>query len=146
MSWGYRDILGPKNYTRKTSNICKDFELLYQVFMHNFSCQNVPIFPFYIFLTRRIDTFLSEGIDTFCSRVNETVWHRKSLKKSTIDNIHKYLLNYTNFQCMVFYAKLSWNLHFTNYLYYTQTTWLIQFCVITHPNSFTSDLAYNYLL
>ena len=84
MSWGYRDILGPKNYTRKTSNICKDFELLYQVFMHNFSCQNVPIFPFYIFLTRRIDTFLSEGIDTFCSRVNETVWHRKSLRK--IDN------------------------------------------------------------
>ena len=144
MSWGYRDILGPKNYTRKTSNICKDFELLYQVFMHNFSCQNVPIFPFYIFLTRRIDTFLSEGIDTFCSRVNETVWHRKSLRK--IDNRQYSQIFAELYQLSMHGFLLSWNLHFTNYLYYTQTTWLIQFCVITHPNSFTSDLAYNYLL
>ena len=32
--------------------------------MHNFLCQNV-IFPLYIFLTKRIDTFWPEGIDKF---------------------------------------------------------------------------------
>ena len=36
MIWGYRNILTPKNQTRKNDKIDKDFEL-YQVFMHNVS-------------------------------------------------------------------------------------------------------------
>ena len=35
MTWGYREVLGPKNYTRKIDKILKYFEL-YQVFMNNF--------------------------------------------------------------------------------------------------------------
>ena len=35
MIWGYQDILGPKNCTRKIDKIHKDFEL-YHVFMHKF--------------------------------------------------------------------------------------------------------------
>ena len=38
MSWGYQDILGPKNHTRKIDNFHKDFEL-YKVFMRNFLYQ-----------------------------------------------------------------------------------------------------------
>ena len=51
-----------RNHTRKFSNIYKDFELN-QVFMHNFPCQEVLIFPLYILLTIQIDTFLFLAID-----------------------------------------------------------------------------------
>ena len=36
----YRDILRPKDHTKKIDKIHKGFGL-YQVFMHNFMCQNV---------------------------------------------------------------------------------------------------------
>ena len=64
MSWGYQDILGQKNYTRQISNIHKDFEL-YQIFMHNFLCQNFLIFPLQILLKRTINIFWSEGVSTY---------------------------------------------------------------------------------
>ena len=35
----------------------------YQVFMQNFLCKNVPIFPLYIMLTRKTNTFGSNDID-----------------------------------------------------------------------------------
>ena len=50
--------------------------------MPNFLYQNVPIFPLYILLTRRIETFWSEGIDTFWSGGTGTAWHRKSQTKN----------------------------------------------------------------
>ena len=36
--------------------------------MRNFQCKNAPIFLLYILLTRRTDTFWSEGIDTYWYR------------------------------------------------------------------------------
>ena len=45
----YQNILDPKNHIRKINNILKRFEL-YQVFMYNFLCQNVSIFPLNILL------------------------------------------------------------------------------------------------
>ena len=41
----------------------KDFEL-YQLFMNNFLCQNVPILSLYILVTRKSDTFSSGTIST----------------------------------------------------------------------------------
>ena len=74
VNWGCYDILDPKNHTRKISNIQKKFEL-YQVFMRNFVCQNVPIFPLHILI------WLG-GI--------RTSWERKSQKKKKKNsNIHK---------------------------------------------------------
>ena len=49
MIWGFRDILGPKNDTRKVEKIHKGFKL-YQVFMHNFLCQNIWIFSLFIYI------------------------------------------------------------------------------------------------
>ena len=48
-----------KSHTRKNGTIHKNFEL-YQVFKHNFLCQNVRIFPYFL-LMRRISTFWSRG-------------------------------------------------------------------------------------
>ena len=45
--------------------------------MHNFVCQNVPIFSFYIFVTRQIETLWCKVIDTFWSGGKGTVWHKK---------------------------------------------------------------------
>ena len=59
----YWDSLGLKSHARKIRNNQKDFDL-YQVFMHNFLYQNVPMFLLYILLTVRIDTFCYEGIYT----------------------------------------------------------------------------------
>ena len=50
MIWGYRNILGPKSHTIEIDKIYEDFEL-YQVFMYNFLCQNIQIFPLYILYT-----------------------------------------------------------------------------------------------
>ena len=77
MCWGYQDILGPKDHTRKIDNIRNDFEV-YQLFMHNFLYQTIPIFPLYLLPTKTIETFWSEGIHTFWSRSIRTVWQRKS--------------------------------------------------------------------
>ena len=55
---------GSKNHTRKIDKIRQDFEL-YQVFMYNYLCEIVPIFPMYILITKRINTFWSGGIGTF---------------------------------------------------------------------------------
>ena len=48
--WNHQHSLGPKSHTRKIGNIHEDSEL-YQVFMHDFLCQTVSIFPFYILFT-----------------------------------------------------------------------------------------------
>ena len=68
MILGYQKILSFKNHTRKIDKIHKDFEL-YQVFKHNFLYKNVWIFPLYILLTSRINTFWSGGIKTFLSQI-----------------------------------------------------------------------------
>ena len=79
----YETILDPKNDTKKMDKIHKNLGL-YQVFMHNSLCQNVPIFPLYILLTRRIDTFWSMDIDKFWSGGIEKFWVPKmTQKKST---------------------------------------------------------------
>ena len=50
------DILNSKSQTRKIVKMHKDFELS-QVFIYNFPCQNVLIFPMYILFIKRIETF-----------------------------------------------------------------------------------------
>ena len=66
---------------------------LYRVFVHNFLCQNVQIFPFYILLTRRINTFWSKSIDKFWSGGIKTFWVQKLWKKNR-QNSQRFL-NYT---------------------------------------------------
>ena len=52
--------------------------------MLNFLDQNVQIFPLYILLTRRINTFWSKGFDKFWSGNMGTFWAQKvKEKKST---------------------------------------------------------------
>lgn len=58
MIWDYRNILGSKTHTRKVDKIKKGFEL-YQVFTYKFVYKNIWIFPLYILLTKRINTFWS---------------------------------------------------------------------------------------
>ena len=72
MSWGYQDSLGPKNQTRKIHNIHKDLELCRDL-MHNVLCQSVSILPLWILLTIRIDTFWTEGIDSFVWRYQDSL-------------------------------------------------------------------------
>ena len=55
---------GLKKSDKTIDKINKDFDL-YQVFMYNFLCQTVLIFPVYILLVKRIGTFWSRGIRTF---------------------------------------------------------------------------------
>ena len=74
--WGYQDVLGQQKYTRGIEKIKKDFELC-QVFMYNSVSQNVWIFLLFIFITRRIDTFWSQGSDEFLSGGTGTFWARK---------------------------------------------------------------------
>ena len=52
---------GQRKSYKKIDKIDKDFEL-YEVFIHNFFCQNVWIFPLYILRIKRIDKFWSESI------------------------------------------------------------------------------------
>ena len=75
--------------------------------MPNFLCQNIPIFPLHILLVRRIETFWSEGIEHFGLEVLEQLGIK--YYKQKIRNIHKDILNYTNFSCIIFYATLSRN-------------------------------------
>ena len=120
-------ILGPKNHTRKINNIHKNFELQ-QVFMPNFLCQNIPIFPLHILLVRRIETFWSEGIEHFGLEILEQLGIKNHKQK--INNIHKDLLHYTNFSCIIFCATLSRN--FTYQLQTTQTTYYLNNLVLCH--------------
>ena len=73
------NILNSINHTRKSDKIHKDFEL-YQAFMHNFLSQNVSIFPIYILLTRRINTFRSKGTDKVWGSI-ETFWAQEIIHK-----------------------------------------------------------------
>ena len=137
MSWWYRDILGSKNCTKEIGNIHKDFEL-YQLFMHNFLCQNVPILTLQILFTRRIDTFWCDGIDTFCPGGIVILWHRKSQTKNS--NIQKeFLPTFCKF-CKLFCQTVPKSSFYI--LPKLLTIILTRFCVICHPNLFTSDLAY----
>ena len=71
MIWRYRNILAPKNHTKKMDKIHEDFEL-YQAIMSNFLYQTVPISPIYKSLTKRLDPFWSGPIETFRSGAIET--------------------------------------------------------------------------
>ena len=53
---GYQDILSLKITQEKSTKFTKTFEL-HQVFMYNFQCQNVWIFPNYILHTRKTNKF-----------------------------------------------------------------------------------------
>ena len=72
MSWWYRGILGPKKHKMKIGNIPKNFQL-YQVFIYNFLCQNIPILLFHILHTRRIYTYWSDSFDKYWSGDYRTV-------------------------------------------------------------------------
>ena len=99
---------GPKNRTIKISNIHKDFEL-FQLFMHNFLCQNISIFILYILLT--INTIWFGGIGT--------VWHRKinSIQIGSFSTFcslgyfwarkYYHILNYVNSLCAEFFGIFS---------------------------------------
>ena len=88
-------------------NIYKAFELC-QMSLHNFLCQNVLIFPLYILLARRIDTFWSEVVESLWSRVTgyfEPVNHTRK-----ISNIHRDLSMIPTFYgyfSMPNYAEIS---------------------------------------
>ena len=58
------------------------FTEILNVFMHNFLCQNVLIFPLYILLSRKIDTFWPKAIDKFWSGSISTVLAQKSHTKN----------------------------------------------------------------
>ena len=69
---------------RKISNTYKGFELC-QNFKHKFLSQIVPIFPLYILLTKRIDTFKCDGSDTFWSEgIGDSLAWKITSKKSAI--------------------------------------------------------------
>ena len=73
---------GPKKSEKKLTNFIKIFEL-YQVFMYNFLCQIVPIFPVYILFTKRIETICPGGIEThFGQGILAHFRPKKSDKKS----------------------------------------------------------------
>ena len=98
----YRDLFWAQKSHRKIGNIHKDSEL-YQV-----KCQNVPIFPLYIWHLQ--EQSIHFGIQNY---------------KRKINNIHKEFLN-TNFSYIIFYAKVFQNNHF-NIIYILSkllTTWL----------------------
>ena len=78
---GVSKHFGAKNDTRRNNKIHKDREL-YQVFIHNFLCQNFQIFPLHILLTIRIRAFWSKGIDQFWSGGIETFWARKIIEEN----------------------------------------------------------------
>ena len=127
--------MGPTFHTRKLGNVHKNLKL-YHVFMHSFLCQNVPIFLLHIMRTRRIDTFWSDGIDTYWSG---RVWHRKSQTKNQKYSqrlFELYQLFINTFLCQTV-PKSTFHI-----LPKLLSTWLTQFCVTTHPNLVISDLAY----
>ena len=80
MIWGFRDILGPKNDTRKVKKIHKGFKL-YQVFMHNFLCQNIWIFYIYSLL-EELTQFGLMILAKFGLELLRHFGHKKSYKKN----------------------------------------------------------------
>ena len=50
--------------------------------MHNFLCQNIPIFPLSILRLRTIGTFWCNGIDTVWSGGIQNAWHIKKQMKN----------------------------------------------------------------
>ena len=83
------NILNSINHTRKSDKIHKDFEL-YQAFMHNFLSQNISIFPIYILLTRRINTFRSKGTDKVWREYRDILGPRNHTQNSKVF-IHNFL-------------------------------------------------------
>ena len=77
----YRNIFGEKHHARKIDKLHKIFEK-YQLLMHNFQGQNVQIFPLYILLARRINTFWSNGFDKFWFGGIRTFFYQKLYKKN----------------------------------------------------------------
>ena len=90
----YLNSLGPKNHTRKISIIHKDFEL-YQASMYSFLYKNVWIFPLYILLIMRINTFCSKGIYTKMS------WYSHYTYCLQEESIHSGLRVLTDFRLEV---------------------------------------------
>ena len=63
---GIRTFFPKKIRQEKLKKFIKVFEL-YQIFLHNFLCQNVQIFPNYILLARKINNFWSGSISNIHS-------------------------------------------------------------------------------
>ena len=85
--WGEGGILSLKYHTRKMSNIHKDSEL-YQLFMHNFLYQNIPMFPLYILLILEESTHFALKVVGQFGIKNE---------KRKTNNVYEDFLNYTKF-------------------------------------------------
>ena len=79
--WRHRNILVLNNHARKIGKIHKEFELC-QVFMHNCLCQNILIFPLYLYLTKRIDKLWSKGLTNFGLEVSNYFGPKISQKKN----------------------------------------------------------------
>ena len=92
--------------------------------MHSFRYQNVLIFPLYILRTRRFDTFCSRQFD------------QHSLEHQQYSQIFLELYLFMNKYLCQTEPKYSF------YILPKVLTWLAQFCVITYPNLYISDLVY----
>ena len=64
MIWGYRNVLGPKNRTRKIDKSHKDFGP-YHLFTHNFWAKMFGYSHHIFSVTRRTNTFWSNSFDKF---------------------------------------------------------------------------------
>ena len=95
---------GSKNQTRKNDKIHKEFEL-YQLFMYNFLCQTVLIFPIYTLFRKRMEKFWSRGISSIRGilysgpKIHKDFWTISSFQVfmhlpncSNISNIYIYIL------------------------------------------------------
>ena len=60
--WDYFDLRGLKHFELENFDTVNKYFELYQVFMYDFLCQNVPIFPMYILFTKITETFWSRDV------------------------------------------------------------------------------------
>ena len=113
----------PGKNKRKISNIYKDFEL-YQVFMYNILCENVPIFPLYILLTmcrshfglRLSICFGLEVSGQFVTEISKEIYIYTNIQY--IQRIFElYQLFMHNFQCKII-PKFAFYILFTYYSNY----------------------------
>ena len=106
---------GKKNW----QNLTKEFDkkltkgfAWYQVFMYNFLCQTVLIFPILILFTKRIDIFWSGGIDTFWSGgIISTFWDQKIRLERLIKYIKIFELIKSSCTKMTWYSHIAYYRH-----------------------------------
>ena len=107
--------------------------------MHKLLCQNVSIFSLFMYLTKRSDTFLFKGFNTFLFGSISAVYTQSSHKKNqqySLEFLGLYQLLIHHFLCQTVSILL---LYMPPKLL---TTGINQICVITYPNLFIFDLAY----